>query len=89
MFSIEIKRKALRKLTELDEKRKGKIEEVVTILKADPVPFRRVDICKLKGYDNMYRVRTGDLRIVYEVSWDRRAVVIHYVGPREKAYRGI
>jgi len=52
MFKINMKRKALRKITELDEKRKKRIKEIILILKPDPVPFRKMDIRKLKGYDN-------------------------------------
>jgi mRNA-degrading endonuclease RelE of RelBE toxin-antitoxin system len=61
MFTIEIKRKALRKLTELDEKRKERIREIVSILKMDPIPFRKVDVdvCKLEGYDNVYIQNQG------------------------------
>ena len=87
MFNISLKRKALRKLTKLDEKRKKTIEEIVLILKLDPIPFRKADVSKLKGYDSVYRIRVGDLRIVYEVLWARRTIVIHYLGSREKAYR--
>jgi len=87
MFNITLKRKALRKLTKLDEKRKKTIEEIVLILKLDPIPFRKADVSKLKGYDSVYRIRVGDLRIVYEVLWAQRTIVIHYIGPREKAYR--
>jgi len=87
MFSIKIKRKALRKLTKLDQKRKKTIEETVSILKQNPIPFRKADVSKLKGYNNIYRIRIGDLRIVYEVSWTPRTILIHYIGPREKAYR--
>jgi len=87
MFNITIKRKALRKLAKLDEKRRKTIKEIVLILKLDPIPFRKADVGKLKGYDNIYRIRVGDLRIVYEVLWAPRTIVIHYIGPREKAYR--
>jgi len=87
MFNIKIKRKALRTLAKLDEKRKRKTKTVVLILKNDPIPFRRADICKLKGYENTYRIRVGNLRIVYEVSWVERTIVIHYIGSREKAYK--
>jgi len=87
MFNIKIKRKALKTLAKLDEKRKRKIKTVVLILKNDPIPFRRVDICKLKGYENTYSIRVGNLRIVYEVSWVERTIVIHYIESREKAYK--
>jgi len=67
MFTIEIKRKALRKLTKLDRKRKKTIKEIVSILKLYPIPFKKADVSKLKGYNNVYRIRAGETRIVYEV----------------------
>ena len=86
MFTVEIKRRALRKLEKLDEKRKTRLRKVVLALKEDPVPFRNLDISKLRGYENAYRARVGSLRVVYTVSWGERRILIHYIGPREKAY---
>ena len=34
----------------------------------------------------MYRIRVGDYRIVYEILWAERRIIIHYIAPREKAY---
>jgi len=56
------------------------------LLKTDPVPAIRRDVTKLKGYENIYRIRVGDLRIVYEVQWQERNIVVIFVGPRGKAY---
>jgi mRNA interferase RelE/StbE len=86
MFAIKIKRKALRKLAKIDDGQKQKIKPVILILKNDPIPFKKVDICKLKGYSNMYRIRIGTLRIVYEILWEEKTTLIHYIGTREKAY---
>ena len=54
---------------------------------SDPIPFRKFDVAKLKGYENTYRIRIGNLRIVYEVNWDEKRILIHFIGPREKAYK--
>jgi len=86
MFTVEVKRRALRKLEKLDEKRKRKLEEIIMVLKEDPVPFRKMDLCKLRGYHNEYRIRFGNMRLVYTVSWAERKILIHYIGTREKAY---
>jgi mRNA interferase RelE/StbE len=86
MFAIKIKRKALRKIAKLTQKQKLNIRTIILILKSDPVPFKKADVCKLQGYDSTYRIRTGDLRIVYHVLWNEKAILIHYVGSREKAY---
>ena len=85
-FTVEIKRKALRFIEELDEKRKRRIAETILTLKDDPVPFKREDVVKLKGYDSTYRIRIGESRLVYTVSWDERKILIHYAGPRGGAY---
>lgn len=85
-FTIQIKRRALRKIEELDQKRKKAARDAVLLLKEDPVPFRLLDVVKLKGYDNVYRVRIGQLRVVYVVAWAERRILIHYIGPRESAY---
>ncbi len=86
MFAVEVKRRVLRKLDELDEKRKSRLKEIIILLKDDPIPFRKVDLSKLKGYENIYRIRVGDLRLVYAVLWAERKILVHYIGPREKAY---
>lgn len=86
MFAISIKRKALRKLAELTPKQRQHIQQIVLILKSDPIPYRKADVCKLQGHESTYRIRAGDQRIVYHVSWNERTILISYIGPREKAY---
>jgi mRNA-degrading endonuclease RelE of RelBE toxin-antitoxin system len=87
MFTVKIKRKALKKLEEANSKQKKDIKDVILILKNDPIPFKKTDISKLKGHDNTYRIRTtGNQRIVYEVLWREKTILIHYVGARKKAY---
>jgi mRNA-degrading endonuclease RelE of RelBE toxin-antitoxin system len=59
MFTVKIKRKALKTLAKTDRKQKQKIKSVILILKNDPIPFKKADVCKLKGCDNTYRIRVG------------------------------
>jgi mRNA-degrading endonuclease RelE of RelBE toxin-antitoxin system len=43
------------------------------------------DVKKLKGYENIFRVRRGDIRVIYRKLWD--GIVILEVGRRnEKTY---
>jgi mRNA interferase RelE/StbE len=86
MFKIEAKRRVLRALEKLDRERKDRVREVLIALRMDPVPFRRFDVAKLRGYENFYRIRIGDLRIIYEVKWRDRKILIHFIGARERAY---
>ena len=45
-----------------------------------------LDIAKLKGYSNIYRVRSGDLRIIFRYQ-DKQIKVLEIDRRSEKTYR--
>jgi len=87
LFTVTAKRRVLKVLEGLDRERRKRFDEVLSILKKNPIPFRALDVVKLKGYENTYRIRIGDYRIVYEVLWDEKRILIHFIGRRKTAYR--
>lgn len=74
--------KALKKLT---EKERERIKEILTQLKTKS--FRNLDIKKLKGRDDIFRVRKNDLRIIYEVVGGN-VFILSIERRSEKTYRG-
>jgi mRNA interferase RelE/StbE len=42
---------------------------------------------KLAGYDDRYRVRQGNYRVVYEIDDDSSHVTIYKIGHRREVYR--
>lgn len=42
---------------------------------------------RLQGYQNLYRYRVGDLRVVYEINEDRKEVAIVAILPRGDIYK--
>ncbi|MCW4009367.1 MAG: type II toxin-antitoxin system RelE/ParE family toxin [Candidatus Bathyarchaeota archaeon] len=87
MFTIKIKRKALKSLEKASSKQKQDIKDVILILKKDPIPYKKTNICKMRGYDSTYRIRSiENQRVVYEVLWKEKTILIHYIGARKKAY---
>lgn len=86
MFDLKIRRKALRYIKRLDQNRKNVIKATLLLLKTDPVPVRKRDVSKLRGYESIYRIRIGNLRIVYQVLWSERKIIVIFIGPRGKAY---
>jgi len=87
LFRVTAKRRVLKVLEGLDRERRKRFEEVFSILKKNPIPFRELDVVKLRGYENTYRIRIGNYRIVYEVLWDEKRIIIHFIGRRKAAYR--
>jgi len=60
-------------------KRIGKLE-------TDPLPRQAV---KLSGTEQLYRVRVGDYRIIYDVDTQDKLVTIHYVRHRREGCRAL
>lgn len=43
---------------------------------------------RLKGkFSNLYKLRVGNYRIIYDVDYDNLQIVIHFVGHRKEIYK--
>ncbi len=88
MFTIKVKKSAVKSIKELSGREKERVREVINTIELDPVPFKKYDLKKLKGRQDTYRIRAVRIRIVYEVKLLERLIIIDYIGFREKAYWG-
>jgi len=86
-FDVNIKEKSLKFLSSLPKHDRERLKEAIFILKDDPVPIKSLDVAKLKGDKNKYRIRKGRFRIVYEVIWEQKVVLIHRVDFRGDVYK--
>ena len=89
MFEVNAKKSVLKVTSNLDSKRKEKLKDIVATLKDNPVPVRIYDVAKLKGYDSIYRIRIGSLRLVYEINWPDKKITIHKIEERESVYENM
>ena len=89
MFEINAKKSVLKVINKLESKRKEKLKEILLTLKDNPVPVRIYDVAKLRGYDSIYRMRIGNLRLVYEVFWVDKKITIHRIESRESVYENM
>jgi mRNA interferase RelE/StbE len=53
----------------------------------NPVPAPEYDVKKLVGFVGTYRIRLGNIRIVYEVDWELRQLHVLTVEFRGRAYK--
>lgn len=67
MYTLKVKRSALKALIDLPRGTKRQVEETLDTLKARPIPARTNDVIKLRGVKDSFRIRIGDIRIVYTI----------------------
>jgi mRNA interferase RelE/StbE len=79
---------AIRQLRAIPQQTAMAILRALTPLGEDP---RRpdADIKRLAGLDNLYRLRVGHYRVVYEVNDGELVILVIGVGHRREIYRNI
>ncbi|BAJ50440.1 conserved hypothetical protein [Candidatus Caldarchaeum subterraneum] len=86
LFQVIISNRARKSLKSLVKQHRRRVLELLLILRENPVPTDYFDVKKLKGLIYTYRVRIGDIRIIYEVSWNAKTIKILLIEWRERAY---
>ena len=83
LFSIELSTSARKSLKKLSEKDQVLVYTVLETLQSNPTPPKSL---KLRGRDG-YRIRVGDLRIIYAIQRGKLIVLVLDVGHRREIYR--
>ncbi|MEM2159828.1 MAG: type II toxin-antitoxin system RelE/ParE family toxin [Candidatus Nitrosotenuis sp.] len=89
MFEVNAKNSVLKFIKKTDSKTKHRLKDIIITLKDNPIPARIYDVAKLKGFDSMYRLRIGSLRLVYEVFWVDKKIILHKIESRESVYENM
>lgn len=83
-YSVQIRRSAAKELRALPAGARRALVARIRKLAREPRP-RGVE--KLKGFEDVYRVRVGTYRIVYEIRDRELIVTVIKVGHRQDVYR--
>ncbi|VAX37883.1 mRNA interferase RelE [hydrothermal vent metagenome] len=82
-YTVELTRKADKQLQKLPEETQRRIVRALEELEDDPRPHGSA---KLKGEENLYRIRMGDYRIIYSIEDNKLIVIVVRVGHRRDIY---
>lgn len=84
-YEIEISENAEKSLEKIPKKDRLKIIEKIDALEQEPFPAGSI---KLHGYkETLYRIRSGDYRIVYTIKKDVLIILIAEIAHRREVYR--
>lgn len=83
-YEVRTKPAARRQIRNLPKQAQAVIVAAIEALADDPRPH---GVRKLVGAEDLYRVRAGNYRVIYQVSDDALLVLVVRVGHRKDAYR--
>jgi len=82
VYTIQIKKKALKQLATIAKKDRLRIIAVIELLGQNPLPPKAL---KLTGRDG-YRIRVGDYRIIYTFNSKQLSILVIKIGARKDVY---
>lgn len=85
-YHVSVLPKALRAIEGLPKRDRVRVEADIDALSEDPRPRGCI---KLAGHANLYRIRVGNYRVIYEIHNDRLVIVVVVVAHRRESYRGM
>ena len=83
-YEIIITRTIQKQLDNLPNNIQERVYEKIAQLAEEPRPD---GVVKLKGYDNEYRIRIGDYRLVYEIRDEQLIVLLVQCKHRRDVYK--
>jgi mRNA interferase RelE/StbE len=83
-YRIEFSRKAERQFKTLSKQFQLRLKPKIDALANTPRP-RGVE--KLKGEDDLYRIRVGDYRIIYQIQDKALVILVIKIGDRKQVYQ--
>ncbi len=85
-FRIEVSATAEKQIRKLRREDQVRVLQAIRPLATDPTPpgSRRV-----RGYDDVFRIRVGTYRILYHVARRRVLIIILKIGHRREIYRSL
>ncbi|MGH7451754.1 MAG: type II toxin-antitoxin system RelE family toxin [bacterium] len=82
-YRITLARTAEKEITRLPSQIQERVARAIDSLAENP---RSHDSKKLKGSANVYRIRVGDYRVIYEINEKAKRVDVAHVRHRREAY---
>ncbi|WP_262849454.1 type II toxin-antitoxin system RelE family toxin [Mumia quercus] len=82
-YRVELTGAAAKQIRRLDPAAQRRVLAALTRLEVDPRP---AGVKKLTGFDDAWRIRIGDYRVLYEISDKTVLVTVFRVAHRREAY---
>lgn len=83
-WTIQLARQPQKMLRRLPKTIGQRIDKAILSLGNNPKPHGSV---KLVGYNDLYRIRVEDWRVIYAIKEDKLVILVVHMAPRGSVYR--
>ena len=87
MYSLKIHKEAMKFLQSRSVSEKKIIKTELNLLTENPFNHPRLDIKKMKGVEGVFRLRSGKIRIIYQVKESELLILVITAGFRGDVYK--
>ena len=87
MYQVYVTSRARKQLRRIDPRYHIRLKELLVSLQSNPIPHETYDIVKMEGKVDAYRIRIGDIRVMYEVNLHDKEINVLAIMPRSSAYK--
>ncbi|MCA9342872.1 type II toxin-antitoxin system RelE/ParE family toxin [Candidatus Saccharibacteria bacterium] len=85
-YNLEYKSSVKKELRKLNKDDRSSVINKIKLLASNPRPSYST---KLKGSRDLFRIRHGDYRIIYQIQKDVLIIIIVKVGHRREIYKNL
>lgn len=85
-YEIELSRVAFKSMAKIPKKDLKRIQGKIDDLAANPRPS---DVKKIQGDSNLYRIRSGDYRVLYRIYDDKIYILVVNIEHRKDVYSSL
>lgn len=87
-YKIEFTKSAVKEYQSLPINTQKRILEALELLTVNPTS-ELLHIKKMHGHDNLFRIRIGDYRVLYELRYQVLVILVIKIGHRREVYRNL
>jgi len=85
-YNVFLTKSAQKEFNSLSTKVQERVKDILKLLEINPLS-ELLQVKKLKGQENLYRTRSGDYKVIYEVKKNEVQVIVIKVGHRREVYK--
>lgn len=88
-YRLLVHKQASKFIEKCSPKEKEVIKEKLALLQSNPYKHPQLDIKIMQGYDDIYRLRIGSYRFIYQINNDELLIFIITAGNRGDVYKHV